>query len=110
MIKGGIDINSQDKHGHSAIHISAQYGRNKVADLLVKAKADLNLRDNDGQTPFQMAKIPKYEENFEKVLKDNGLKVNDGFVEIDNDALFYAIEEGKVVKLKGKIKNKKYEM
>lgn len=95
MIKAGIDINAQDSLNRAAIHISAQHGTSKVADLLVKSKANLNLRDSiRSSTPFDYARRSNHRKVFEDVLKKNGKIAGWNLIEDDTDALLEAANEG----------------
>lgn len=100
MINAGIDINFQDINGSAAIHISAEHGTGKVADLLVKAKADLNLRDNKGCTPYTRAKDSEFRSTFDRVLLENSKKTRYfyGYIEDDTSELLDAAQEGKTTK------------
>lgn len=94
MIKAEIDINSQDIHGCAAIHRSAQHGTSKVADLLIKSSANLNIHDNDVDTPLDYARRYHNIAEFEDVLKKNGKKSGWSYIEDDTDALLDAAIEG----------------
>lgn len=88
----------RNKNSFAAIHISAQHGTSKVADLLVKAKADLNLsyNENDDST-VDMAINSGHREIFEEVLRKNGKKiVDESRIEDDLEELITAVKNGKV--------------
>jgi len=55
LIENGAKINHQDKNGFSALHFAAQEKRIGIADLLLKHGANLELRDNHGNTPLWTA-------------------------------------------------------
>jgi len=55
LIENGANINHQDKNGYSALHFAAQEKRIRIADLLLKHGASLELRDNHGNTPLWTA-------------------------------------------------------
>lgn len=99
MIDAGIDINYQDSYGCAAIHRSAEHGKSEVADLLVNAKAELNVKDNNYRTPFEWAKASGHREDFEEVMRKYGKKVKGDEIVDDGDALFEAVDEGEVLKL-----------
>lgn len=49
-------INKQNKTGRTALHFNAlQWGNLEVAKLLILQKADLNIKDNNGQSPLHYA-------------------------------------------------------
>lgn len=102
MINAGIDKNFQDIYGYTAIHRSAQRGTSKVADLLVKSKADLNIRDNNGYTPYKRALESDHRVRFEVVLVLNGKKVSGDLIEDHNQDSIEPDYRGKMLKLKGK--------
>ncbi|WP_203454918.1 ankyrin repeat domain-containing protein [Legionella sp. MW5194] len=54
LIEAGADANTQGKSGRSAVHYAAERGDNDLLDLLVKKKADLNLRalPKGGRSPL----------------------------------------------------------
>lgn len=65
---------------------------------MVKAKADLNIRDNHGDTLLKWTK--EHSEIFKEMLRRNGKKVsyvfrkNEYMIEDDIEALFKATESG----------------
>lgn len=75
MIKNGIDLNLQNKDGLTAIHVSAAHGNIQIADLLVKAKANLNKVDRYNLTPYLRARSFEDEKEFKEMLRSNGKKV-----------------------------------
>lgn len=72
MIDAGIDINYQQERGNTALHKSAEHNTTKVADLLIKANAKLNLKNRYKETPFDAAKRMGTEDIFKKVQRKNG--------------------------------------
>ena len=52
--QGGLDVNSQDDMGHTALHFAIQNGNTSVIEQLVKHGADVNARDADDVTPLYM--------------------------------------------------------
>ena len=58
LARDDVDVNIQDRHGRTALHLaaSADSGESKVVSLLLK-RADINMTttDNDGRTPLCVA-------------------------------------------------------
>jgi ankyrin repeat protein len=56
LIKCGASINSRDKkNGYSALHFAAQGQRPEIVNILILAGADLEARDNFGNTALNRA-------------------------------------------------------
>ncbi len=55
LIKGGYDVNTQNKNGFTPLHDAANYGHVEAAQQLIKADADINKQNNYGRTPLQRA-------------------------------------------------------
>jgi hypothetical protein len=51
----GVDVNARSKSGQTAMHIAAFTGSNPVVQFLAEHGAVLNIRDNNGETPWSMA-------------------------------------------------------
>lgn len=52
FLASGIDVNSQDEVGFSPIHAAASYGHCSLLDYLIANGANVNLADADGDTPL----------------------------------------------------------
>lgn len=50
-----VDLNAVDFNGDTAIHDAARFAHESVVDELIKAGADLTIRNKDGRTPLQVA-------------------------------------------------------
>lgn len=96
-------INKQNKTGRTALHFNAlQWGNLEVAKALISQKADLNIKDVNGQTPLHYA-LASRKWNLAKLYIDSGAdtslkdKNNEGLDEyilskgdIDVFKLFYS--------------------
>ena len=54
LLKHGADVNFQDRHLVSALHLAEYHGKLEVAQKLLKHKADVNSRDYEGRTPLHV--------------------------------------------------------
>jgi|GEM_PF-5843276 len=52
LLKAGINVNSTNKSGNSALHYASMYNDEKTIELLVKRGADLFLKNRMGHTPL----------------------------------------------------------
>lgn len=57
LLEGGIDINSQDAHGNTAIHYAAWQGQNATIQFLVDSGAHLSLKNYGGAAPLHCAAV-----------------------------------------------------
>ena len=54
LLKHGADVNFQDSHFTSALHLAEYHGKLEVARILLKYRADFNARDINGNTPLHI--------------------------------------------------------
>ncbi len=54
------DPDLQGENGITALHIAASQGQEKIARLLVSAKARVDILDHEGRTPYAVAKAAKH--------------------------------------------------
>ena len=52
LIKGGADVNQTGFHQRAPLHVAAVNGHGSVVDQLLQARADVNVKDEDGKTPL----------------------------------------------------------
>ncbi|KAL4309916.1 hypothetical protein GQ457_01G035430 [Hibiscus cannabinus] len=74
LLNEGIDVNSIDLDGRTALHIAACEGHVEVVKLLLKRKANIDARDRWGSTAAADAKYYGNVEVYE-ILKARGAKV-----------------------------------
>ena len=55
LIDNGANINHQDRNGFSALHFAVKEQHFDTAEILIKNKADLELKDSNGNTPLMVA-------------------------------------------------------
>lgn len=51
----GADVNMADNHGASALHLASEEGSTDCVRLLLKAKANVNAKKRNGDTPIMLA-------------------------------------------------------
>jgi len=75
FIKAGMDINSRDKDGSSALMVASEKGEVEMAQLLIQNGADVNAKNIDGYTALMYV---AYKGNFEiaELLIQNKADVN----------------------------------
>lgn len=95
LLNQGYDVNFQNsKYGETALHNAIEFEKKEVTKLLLKHKADPNIKDNKGKTPFMIASgYPDLE--VIKMLVDNGANISEKDP-LGRSALMKAIEEGKI--------------
>ena len=58
LLKGGANINKQDKEGNTGLHYVAKYAPNKIMMNEIYrfsfGNADLNIKNNEGKTPYNI--------------------------------------------------------
>ncbi|XP_076881002.1 integrin-linked protein kinase 1-like [Bidens hawaiensis] len=75
LLDDGVDVNSIDLDGRTALHIAACEGHVGVVHLLLSRKANIDARDRWGSTPAADAKHYGHIETYE-ILKARGAKVS----------------------------------
>ena len=65
MLKEGIQVNAKNRQTNTALHLAARsYKENKqILASLIRAKAEINLPGQFGQTPLMMAILPEIKVN-----------------------------------------------
>ena len=51
-LAAGTDVDARDGSGRTSLHIAADFGRKKIAELLIAKGADVNAKDEYGDTPL----------------------------------------------------------
>ena len=83
-----FDINYRDENGLSALHYSCDEGHLKIVKLLLDAKCDPNIKNNEKETPLHLASKRGYFDIC-KILIENGAILNQYNSE-NNSPIHYA--------------------
>lgn len=75
MLKTGVDPNSRDKNGNTALIIAASYGDIQSAQALITYKANVNAANSTGMTPLLYA-IQTQNKEMTELLLEKGADVN----------------------------------
>jgi len=74
LILAGVDVNAKDETGSTALlRAAGRCDATELVELLIKSKADLNVKAKGGATPLMMANAVKCTENA-AALKKAGAK------------------------------------
>lgn len=84
FLKNGVDANSKDESGDSLLHLAVRSNKYKLVKLLIKSSADVNIRDNYGETPLYHIedyisndlKLLEAAKDMAKLLLEKGADVN----------------------------------
>ena len=99
FLEKGIDVNSQDSYGATALQIAAKHGHESVVRLLLKNEASINIVNKNGETALYWAARVGHQ-NVVKSLLLSGANVltkdNEGW-----SALDWAVVGGKTDIVKG---------
>lgn len=89
--KYGLDINSKDNKGNTALHWAVYMNSKQAVDFLMYYNIDTNIRDNDGETALEIAVnkgnqylIKRFNEDF-SVLINKKLEESKENHDIEND-------------------------
>ena len=104
LIESGAHVvNEQDNNGYSAIHAAASYGHEELIRYLISIGADVNLKDNDGDTPILLCEEPEIFLILKSfganptVVNDIGQGIFEKVVEDENDVMIkFLVAEGLV--------------
>ena len=75
FLNSGIDVNSRDNGGNTALMVASLRGHKEVAKLLISKGADVNAKDKYGRTPLIWASYAAHKEVAE-LLVSKGADVN----------------------------------
>ncbi|KAK7206048.1 ankyrin repeat-containing domain protein [Myxozyma melibiosi] len=79
LVTGTNTANDKDPHGYTALHAAASYGHHDLLRLLVKRGGDVNILDEDGETPlFVVEKVETAKVLIEELGADWKVKNDEG--------------------------------
>jgi cytohesin len=58
LLKTGHPVDAVNEYGQTPLYHAANYGKPKAARVLIKHKADVNIKMKDGMTPLHEAAYP----------------------------------------------------
>ena len=74
LIKNGANVNESNKYFETPLHVAVSKGFEDIVEVLVKSKAELDLRCPLGLTPLHLA-IQNNQMNIAQILLDHGASV-----------------------------------
>jgi hypothetical protein len=70
LLSAKADADAMDKNSNTALHYAAGYGRREVVQLLVDAGASVVLKNADGKSPIDVARLNNQAEVLQALEKD----------------------------------------
>lgn len=58
LSSGSFTANSKDQNGYTPVHAAAEYGHLDLVRLLIEKGGNINIQDNDGDTPLHACEQP----------------------------------------------------
>jgi ankyrin repeat protein len=101
LLEKGADIDAKDKYGNTGLIATAKMGKIDYLEIFVKHKANLNLRNNNGETALMISVDDK---NILNLLSSSNMLIRDLK---GRTAIFYAIEKCQPNKFKLLLERKK---
>lgn len=77
LLTGGVNVNVNDDHEWTPLHVAALKGHVQVAEFLIQRGADVNADDVDGWTPLHIAALKGHNDVI-KLLLQNHAEVDAG--------------------------------
>lgn len=72
LLDNGADINNRDSHGQTSLIKYSKAGNYNAIRLLIKYKADINIKDNDVHDALYYAELYKRKMTIELLVKYKG--------------------------------------
>ena len=95
LIEAGADVNSEDQHGNSVLHIAAQNGRAGVIEDLILKGADVNKGNNHKNTALHLAAQNGWNDVTASLLKAKKIDVDYKDLHA-NTAIHLAAQNGQI--------------
>jgi N-sulfoglucosamine sulfohydrolase len=105
LLSGGIDINSKDEDGRTALMYAAYNGHASMIEKLIAKGSGVNLQDNYGRTALMLASSGPFTSAV-KLLLDSGADPNMIDKEEHFSALMFAAAEGQAEVVRLLLKHK----
>lgn len=78
-LNAGLTPNSKDPNGYTPIHAAASYGHTELLKLLISRGGDINVQDNEGDTPLHHVEdLDTAKIMIEELKADHKIKNNEG--------------------------------
>ncbi|KAI7851420.1 ankyrin repeat-containing domain protein [Circinella umbellata] len=72
LIESGIDVNSHDEYGYTALHAAVSYNQKEILDYLLEKGGNINIEDFEKDTPLYVAETL----DMARFLIDKGAKAS----------------------------------
>jgi ankyrin repeat protein/ppGpp synthetase/RelA/SpoT-type nucleotidyltranferase len=77
LLKDGVDVNTKNELGQTALHVASLKGHDKVVEQLLKEGIDVNAKDDlPGRTALHVASSKGHDKVVEQLLLKEGIDVN----------------------------------
>jgi cytohesin len=92
-------VNAKHKYGLTPLHRAAFYGHKEVVEMLIAAGADVNAKDDNGDTPLDVAvNLQRFHPNNTEIAED--LRKHGGKTKKELNVLFDSIRTGNIEAVK----------